>query len=130
VVQPKLYAFDTGFVSYARGWDPLRQDDLGTLWEHLVLEHMQAHFPGTPVRTWRDKAGREVDFVLAHRRDAVDAIECTWNPDAFESAALKVFRSYYPKGRNVLVTPAAEPAYSRRYGDLEVRVCTPTDLHP
>jgi len=28
VKQPKVYAFDTGFVSYARGWDPLRQEDI------------------------------------------------------------------------------------------------------
>lgn len=128
VKQPKVYAFDTGFVSFARGWDPLRQDDLGTLWEHLVLEHLQARFPETPARYWRDKAGREVDFVLAHRRDQVDAIECKWNPDAFDSAALKLFRSYYPNGRNFLVTPSGDPAYTKRYGDLEVRVCTPTEL--
>ena len=48
VKQPKVYAFDTGFVSFARGWDPLRQDDFGILWEHLVLEQLQAHFPDTP----------------------------------------------------------------------------------
>ena len=28
VKQPKMYAFDTGFVSYARGWNPLRPEDL------------------------------------------------------------------------------------------------------
>ena len=28
VKQPKIYGFDTGFVSHARGWDPLRQEDL------------------------------------------------------------------------------------------------------
>ena len=27
-------------MSFARGWDPLRPDDFGTLWEHLVLEHL------------------------------------------------------------------------------------------
>jgi predicted AAA+ superfamily ATPase len=128
VKQPKVYAFDTGFVSFARGWDPLRQDDFGILWEHLVLEHLQAHFPDTPVRYWRDKSGREVDFVLAHRRDAVDAIECKWHPDAFDSTALKIFRSYYPKGRNYLVTPSAETAYTRSYGDVQVTLCTPTQL--
>src|SRR4030066_276477 len=32
---PKAYAFDTGFVSFCRGWDPLRPDDYGVLWEHL-----------------------------------------------------------------------------------------------
>lgn len=130
VKQPKVYGFDTGFVSFARGWDPLRPEDFGALWEHLVLEHLQAHFPDTPVRYWRDKQGREVDFVLTQRRDEVDAIECKWNPDAFDASALKLFRSYYPAGRNYLLTPSGDPAYTRRYGDLEVRVCTPTALAP
>lgn len=30
VNQPKVYAFDTGFVSFARGWDPLRPEDFCT----------------------------------------------------------------------------------------------------
>ena len=127
---PKAYAFDTGFVSFARGWDPLRPDDLGALWEHLVLEHLQANMPDLPVRYWRDKSGREVDFVLARRRDEIDAIECKWDPAAFESSALRVFRGYYPKGRNYLVTPSGDPAHTRRYGTLEVRICTPSDLKP
>ena len=130
VKMPKVYGFDTGFVSFARGWDPLRHDDLGPLWEHLVLEHLQAHFPNLHVRYWRDKSGREVDFVLAHRRDEVDAIECKWDPAALDSSALKLFRSYYPKGKNYLVTPSGDPAYTRRYGTLTVRVCTPSELRP
>lgn len=129
VKQPKVYAFDTGFVSFARGWDPLRPADLGALWEHLVLEHLQAHFPDTSIRYWRDKAGCEVDFVLAQRRDEVDAIECKWDPAAFDNSALKIFRSYYPKGRNYLVTPSGEPSYARQFGNLEVQICTPTALH-
>ncbi len=128
VKMPKLYAFDTGFVSFARGWDPLRPEDYGLLWEHLVLDHLRAHFPEQPVRYWRDKAGREVDFVLAPRRDEVDAIECKWDPGAFDSSSLKVFRSYYTKGRNYLITPSGDPAYTKRYGQLNVRICTPSDL--
>ena len=130
VKSPKIYAFDTGFVSFARGWDPLRPEDLGTLWEHFVLEHLQARFADTPVSYWRDKVGREVDFVLAQRRDEVDAIECKWDPGAFDSTALQVFRTYYPKGRNYLVTPSGETAYVRRFGHLEVRVCSPAELRP
>lgn len=125
---PKVYAFDTGFVSFARGWDPLRTEDLGLLWEHIVLEHLQAQFPEQPMRFWRDKAGREIDFVLVLRRDEVDAIECKWNPAAFDSSSLKVFRSYYPKGRNYLVTPSADKAYSKRYGQLTVKICSPSEL--
>ena len=125
---PKVYAFDTGFVSFARGWDPLRAEDLDLLWEHLVLEHLQAQFPEQPMRFWRDKAGREIDFVLVLRRDEVDAIECKWNPAAFDSSSLKLFRSYYPKGRNYLVTPSADKAYNKRYGQLTVKICSPSEL--
>ena len=130
VKMPKIYAFDSGFVSFVRGWDPLRSEDLGVLWEHLVLEYLQAFFPDLPIRYWRDKAGREIDFVLAQRRDQVDAVECKWDPRGFDSSALGVFRGYYPKGRNYLITPSGDPAYTRRYRKLEVRVCTPSELHP
>ncbi|MBI3940216.1 MAG: DUF4143 domain-containing protein [Acidobacteria bacterium] len=128
VKMPKVYAFDTGFVSFARGWDPLRLEDFGVLWEHLVLEQLQACFPDLPVRYWRDKAGREVDYVLAHRRNEVDAVECKWDATAFDSSGLQVFRSYYPKGRNYLVTPSGEPPYLKRYGKLDVTICMPADL--
>ncbi len=83
VKQPKVYAFDTGFVSFAKGCDPLRSDDLGLLWEHLVLEQFQARFTLTPVQYWREKQGREVDFILPHRRDQMDATarlnSSSWN---------------------------------------------------
>jgi len=128
VKQPKVYAFDTGFVSFARGWDPLRPEDFGALWEHLVLEHLQARFPLTPIRYWRDKAGREVDFVLTHNRDDVDTIQCRWDPSAFDAAVLQHFRQYYPGGRNYLVTPSGDPAYTQDSGGMEVQVCTPALL--
>lgn len=128
VKMPKVYGFDTGFVSFARGWDPLRPDDFGHLWEHLVLEYLQAIFPETPVRYWRDKGGREIDFVMFHNRDEVDAIECKWDPAAFDTAALRTFRVAYPKGRNYLVTPSASPAYLRDFDGMEVRICTPSAL--
>ena len=130
VKQSKVYSFDTGFTSFARGWDSLRQEDLGILWEHLVLEHIQAHFPDLPVRYWRDKSGRELDFVLAHGRDEVDVVECKWDPGAFDSTALAVFRSYYPNGRNYLISPSGAPGYVRRVGSHDVRVCTPSELRP
>jgi predicted AAA+ superfamily ATPase len=130
VKQPKIYAFDTGFVSYVRGWDPIRQDDYGPLWEHLVLEHLQAHFPETPPLYWRDKQGREIDFVLPRQRGEVDVIECKWNSKAFDGGALGVFRTYYPKGNNYLLTPSAAPAHLKRLGAHEVLVCNPAALKP
>jgi predicted AAA+ superfamily ATPase len=123
VRQPKAYAFDTGFVSFARGWDPLRPADRGLLWEHLVVETFQSFWPDEPVRYWRDKAGREVDFVRPRGRDAVDAYECKWNPGEFDAAALKIFREYYPKGTNYLVAPLTGPSYAKRVQGLELTVC-------
>jgi predicted AAA+ superfamily ATPase len=41
-----------------------------------MLEHLAAYFPEQPVRYRRDKQGREVDFVIASRRDEVSAVEC------------------------------------------------------
>jgi predicted AAA+ superfamily ATPase len=122
VRQPKVYAFDTGFVSFARGWDPLRPSDLGVLWEHLALEALQAAWPDEPVRYWRDKAGREVDFVRPRGREEVDAYECKWSPEAFEGDALKVFRAAYPNGRNYLLSPITGPAYGKRVQGMEVTV--------
>jgi len=97
-----------------RGWDPLRSDDFGPLWEHMVLEHLQSRFPDAPVRFWRDKAGRDVDFVLTRRRDEIDIMECKWDPSGFDASACRLFRSYYPKGHNYLVTPSGDPAYTKR----------------
>ncbi len=130
VKQPKVYGFDTGFVSFARGWDPLRPEDCGSLWEHIVLEHLQAHWPDTPPRYWRDKAGNELDFILPRGREAVDVIECKWNPVAFDAAALALFRSYYKDGRNYLVTPLEGPTYRKRFGNIEVSVCGPEGIAP
>lgn len=125
VKTPKLYAFDTGFVTFARGWDPLRPEDYGILWEHAVLEYLQAHAHAVPVQYWRDAAGREVDFVLAGGRDRVDAIECKWSPAHFEATALKAFRASYPRGTNYLICPLHTPGYAKRIGGLDLYVCSP-----
>lgn len=128
VRMPRIYGFDTGFVSFARGWDPPRAEDYGALWEHLVLEHLQAHLPDLPLHFWRDKPGREVDFVLVRNRDEVDAIECKWDPAQFDPAGLRIFRSWYPNGANYLVCPSTVPAYVKRYDKLSVKVCDPTGI--
>ena len=126
VKKPRVYAFDTGFVSHARGWDPLRPDDCGILWEHLVLEHLQAHLPDRRVHYWRDKTGREVDFVIARRRDAVDAIECKWDPAEFDGRVLDGVPARHPSGTNFLIVPQVTPAWTRRVGGLEIRGGNPS----
>jgi len=128
VKMPKIYGFDTGFITFVRGWDPLRPQDHGILWEHLVLEYLQASFPDQAITYWRDKEGREIDFVMARRRDHVDAVECKWNPSEFDPSALRVFRSYYPKGNNYIVCPLMDKLYMKRYGPLTVTICAPDEI--
>ena len=127
VAQPKVFGFDTGLVCHARGWDHLRTEDCGVLWEHLVLDTLIA--AGAPkIHFWRDKQQREVDFVVPHGRDAVDAIECKWNPEAFETRGLAAFREQYPKGKNYAVSPLNGPAYERVQGGLKISIVSPGEL--
>ena len=119
VAQPKLYGFDTGFVSYARGWDSLRPEDCGLLWEHLVLDTLRS-IPFDSVMFWRDKQQREVDFVLPRGRRRVDIVECKWTVDSFESRGMTAFRENYPQGRNLVVSPEVTKSYVRRHKQLEL----------
>ena len=98
----------------------MRTDDCGPLWEHVVLEHVLAHFPDLAVRDWRDKQGHEVDFVLPHARDRVDAIECKWSVRNFQSTGLRAFRQRHPLGRNFVVAPLSGAPYSRTVHGIEV----------
>ncbi|MCX6891570.1 MAG: ATP-binding protein [Verrucomicrobia bacterium] len=127
IAQPKVFGFDTGLVCHARGWDRLRAEDCSTLWEHLVLDALLA--AGVPrVQFWRDKQQREVGFVVPRGREAVDAIECKWQPQSFEARGLAAFRSLYPNGRNFVVSPLSGPAYDRTVSGLEVSFLSPGDL--
>lgn len=65
--QPKAYAFDTGFICDARGWDQVRPEDCGSLWEHLVLAALLSVEDPAKVMFWRDHQQREVDFVVPQR---------------------------------------------------------------
>lgn len=125
--QPKYYGFDTGFVCYARGWNTLRSEDCGLLWEHLVLDTLLS-LPLSKIYFWRDKQQREVDFVIPRHRNVVDAIECKWNSSAFEPRGLLAFRENYPHGKNWVIGPEATPTYSRRIKKLEITFMPLTEL--
>ena len=127
VAQPKVFGFDTGLVCHARGWDQLRTEDCGVLWEHLVLDTLIAA-GASKIHFWRDKQQREVDFVVPRSRDAVDAIECKWKPDAFETRGLQALREQYPKGKNYVVSPLNGPAYERIQNGLKVVFLAPGEL--
>jgi predicted AAA+ superfamily ATPase len=94
---------------------------MGHLLEHVVLESLLAT-PDLPrVHYWRDKSGREVDFVLPHG-ETVDAIEVKWSLDAFDGKHLAYFRSLYPRGENLLITGATTVPETRIYRGVSVQV--------
>lgn len=127
IAQLKVFGFDTGLVCHARGWDRLRAEDCGVLWEHLVLDALIA--AGVPrVHFWRDKQQRELDFVIPRGREAVDATDCKCQPEAFGACGLAAFRAQYPSGRNFVVCPLHGPAYDRMVGGLKVSFVSPADL--
>jgi hypothetical protein len=128
LAQPKAYGFDTGFVAHVRGWDTLRPEDCGKLWEQLVLDTLLSLPDSVPVHYWRDRSQREIDFVLPRGRGACDAIECKWSAVAWEPRNLKVFRAAHPQGRNFVVSPYVSEPYELRSAGLEVRVVGPVAL--
>ena len=121
VAAPKVYGFDTGFVCYHRGWHELRQEDLGLLWEHVVLNELHGRLQARDIRYWRDKQGHEVDFVLADRSGPPTAIECKWSASNFDPANLRAFRRLYPQGRNLLCAQDVDRPYALKdkYVDVE-----------
>jgi len=122
VSAPKVYGFDTGFVCVYRGWDALRLEDRGLLWEHVVLNELHARLQAATVHYWRDKAGHEVDFVIARPGAPPIAIECKWSADGFDAAGLRAFRRHYAEGANYVVAQDVSRGSTRRLGELSVHV--------
>lgn len=120
VSAPKVYAFDTGFVAYHRGWHPPRPDDLGVLWEHFVLNELHANLQTRDVRYWRDKRGHEVDVVLVKPGRRPVAIECKWSASGFEADHLRAFRGRYPGGKNYVVARDIDRPFTKKVADLIV----------
>lgn len=125
---PKVYAFDTGFMCYYRGWHDLRHEDFGRLWEHYVLNEMQAHLQTRRILYWRDKRGHEVDFILTGRQKSIVAIECKWKAAEFNAKNIRTFRRQYPEGKNFVVSHDVDKPFHRTYGDVTVKFVNLKDL--
>ncbi|MEK7704760.1 MAG: DUF4143 domain-containing protein [Myxococcota bacterium] len=120
--QPKVYAFDTGFVCYLRDIGTLRPDDRGPLLEHLVLNELLAHVPRERLFYWRDKQKHEVDFIVKPGRGrALVAIECKATSSRFDATGLAAFRRRHPAGENLVVCLDLVEPLTTRVGALEVR---------
>ncbi len=128
VRRPRCYAFDTGFVTFEKGWDRIRDEDRGLLWEHLVLDTLRIRFGDERVYYWRDKSHHEVDFVIRRARDRVDLVECKINPDHVEATAIRAFRALHPEGKDYVVSPGVKQPYRIRRGGRVLTVCGAADL--
>ena len=120
VAAPKVYGFDTGFVCLFKGWEGLRDEDRGALWEHYVLNEYLGRRQRRDLHYWRDKRGHEVDFVTLRRGKPI-AIECKWRADGFDPRNFRAFRRAYPQGENYVVTSDTERSYTRSDGDVRYR---------
>jgi predicted AAA+ superfamily ATPase len=135
VMAPKVYGFDTGFVCYSKGRGEMRAEDLGSLWEHCVLNEMHGQLQTRAINYWRDKHGREIDFIFYNRsKNSISAIECklTSSPEDLTTSAIgknfRAFRSYYPDGDNFVVSSNVTTPYTRQYDGLTISFVGPEDL--
>lgn len=121
VSAPKVYGFDTGMACYFKGWDNLRAEDMGLLWEHFVLNEIFANLQTKKIYYWRDKRGHEMDFVIADRGRNPTVIEVKWKAEDFDPKNLMSFRRRYPKGDNFIVTSDIDRAFSRNYNGQRIK---------
>jgi predicted AAA+ superfamily ATPase len=123
VSAPKVYGFDTGFVRFASGWRDPRPEDWGALWEHYVLNEIQACCPEVGVRYWREKRGPEVDLVLERRGSPLVAVECKWRSTTVrEPRGMAAFRRRYPDGPDYVVCSDVEGEQTRRLGERTIKL--------
>lgn len=118
VKRPKVYAFDTGFVCFVKGWNSIRETDRGILWEHLVLDILRVKFGD--VYYWQDKLKNEIDFVIKGTGDEVHVFECKINQEKFSTRSFQIFREYYPLGKNYCISPFVKVPYKLRFNNIEI----------
>ena len=121
--RPKTYAFDTGFITHMNAWNEIREEDRGLLWEHLVLDTLRTFITPYNIMYWRDKSGREIDFIIRGKDNFVHTLECKINPDNFNTNSLKVFRELYPKGKNLVICPFVSEMYVQKIDGYPVVFC-------
>ncbi len=129
IAAPKVYAFDTGLYAYYKGWQQIRQDDRGILWEHLILNELSAYLPATEILYWRDKKKKEIDFIVKKRgSDEVITIETKWQSKNFATENLLSFRALHPKGSNYVVCRDVQNPFVKKLDGLELCFINLEDL--
>ncbi len=125
VKRPKVYGFDTGFVTLIKGWNEIRESDRGLLWEHLVLDMLRVSYGN--VYYWTDKERNEIDFIVKGKGGEIHTIECKINPEKYSDRAIKKFRTYYPEGQNYCFSPHVQNPYMASINGTEVLILSVAD---
>jgi hypothetical protein len=120
VAAPKVYAFDTGFVCYYRGLHDLKSNEFGQMWEHFVLNELQACLQSRVVRYWRDKQGHEVDFIIERRGHNPIAIEAKWSSKICDFTGLRTFLHQYPNTKAFCVSSDLLKPIKKNINDISV----------
>lgn len=126
VKAPKVYGFDTGIINHIKGRTILREDDLGFMWEHCVLNQLHAHLQTRAINYWRDKSGSEIDFVICGNENSVHAIECKFSILSGEHIQKSIaknfvaFRNHYASGENFVVAFNIDSPFTRKCGDISI----------
>ena len=109
VKAPKIYFVDAGIRNYfLKNFSPPEQrPDIGFLAENFALSQFlkRADFL-TEIKFWRDKNGREIDFVL-QRENQIKAYEIKWKSRITirDVANLEFFKKSYNEAKAFLVSP-------------------------
>lgn len=127
VKAPKVYGFDTGIINHTKGRTQLREDDLGFMWEHCVLNQLHAYLQTRSINYWRNKVGSEIDFVVRGKSEnTVHVIECKFSmlSDAAAPKSIaknfEAFRKNYAHGKNYVVAYNVDEPFTRKCGDVSV----------
>jgi len=120
ITAPKVYFFDTGFMTYFKGTNELHASERGHYWEHLVLNELLTFIDRGNLHYWRDKAKNEIDFIVKLRGKPPIAIECKWQAKEFTSKSITKFRELHPDGLNILVSNDITARRTKSFGDAQV----------
>ncbi len=126
--RPGCHGFDAGFVAFEKGWDSIRDDDRGLLWEHLVLGSLRSRFADDAPFHWRDKSGRALDFVIRRDRLRVDLVGCKVDPNADDASGINAFCGHRPAGENYVARPGVKEPHGVRRGGRILTVLGPAAL--
>ncbi|KPK79575.1 MAG: hypothetical protein AMS27_17900 [Bacteroides sp. SM23_62_1] len=96
----------------------------------MVLDLNRSYLPDCQIYYWRDKSGREIDFVLPFENGRIDIIECKVNPDYFSIYPVGVFRELYPRGNNICYSLYIGDPYTIRKNGIVVHFTGTFENYP